>query len=771
MTAGDQPRAAPFVGPRPYKIGEQLFGRDREQLDLLDVLIAERIVLLYSPSGAGKTSLVQAALVPALRNEHFTVPAVARVTFERATGISEPVANRYVFAVLLSLEEDQPKEQQIPPADLARMTISDYLGQRWASTAQTGGMVLIIDQFEEVLTIDPTDAPAKKEFFAQLGAALLDPHRWVLCSMREEHVAGLDPYRNLIPTRFASTFRLELLDERQARQAMQEASAQAGVVFTDGAARKLTDDLRRVRVQQPEGMLEEQVGPTVEPTQLQVVCLRLWSRLAPDQTRIEERDVEALGSADTALAAFYAEAVARLGGRERQVRDWIEHELITTQGLRNQILKTEALQGQAVDAQAIALLDESRIVREERRRGIIWLELTHDRLVQPIHSNNAAWRETHLTWFQRHADLWDRQGRPHDLELRGPALRSAERWAHEHDSKLTSSERDFLRDCVRSRRTRITRIISTAAPAFVIFAAVSAYGYYSWLKAQPWASTLDLATGQAHKLTGDFASIGRSPSNLFKTQIDLKSRTVSRWHLIISRDHLHASDMRSLYGTTINARFLRYANEQELRNRDLIVIAGVSAFRFLTIEPYYVPFLQPGVAQSQPLPAETWAVLMDGASKTVVPLIEKDSDYFLGRGEGHSISLTTANGRGSLLRIKRSNESFRLELEPLNESEDDHLFAMFKYEDRTYLAIQIPRGARVDEFLRVDSGTPFSGTEYASTMTFCFGQSSQGDVHKVNGVEMRIVRIESDEQPSCMLGPFQIVVLDRQDGAENEPAQ
>jgi hypothetical protein len=89
--------------------------------------------------------------------------------------------------------------------------------------------------------------------------------------------------------------------------AVQEASAQAGVVFTDSAARKLTDDLRRVRVQRPGGSLEEQLGLTVEPTQLQVVCLRLWSKLPLDKTTIEEGDVEALGSADTALADYYAE--------------------------------------------------------------------------------------------------------------------------------------------------------------------------------------------------------------------------------------------------------------------------------------------------------------------------------------------------------------------------------------------------------------------------------------------------------------------------------
>ncbi len=55
-------RHNPYVGPRPVQTGETLYGRDRETLELLDLLIAKRIVLLYSPSGEGKTFLSQAGL-------------------------------------------------------------------------------------------------------------------------------------------------------------------------------------------------------------------------------------------------------------------------------------------------------------------------------------------------------------------------------------------------------------------------------------------------------------------------------------------------------------------------------------------------------------------------------------------------------------------------------------------------------------------------------------------------------------------------------------
>ena len=36
----------PYPGPRSFRAGETLYGRDREARELVDLLIAERIVLL-----------------------------------------------------------------------------------------------------------------------------------------------------------------------------------------------------------------------------------------------------------------------------------------------------------------------------------------------------------------------------------------------------------------------------------------------------------------------------------------------------------------------------------------------------------------------------------------------------------------------------------------------------------------------------------------------------------------------------------------------------
>ena len=97
-------RTNPYVGPRSFSTGETLYGRDRETKRLLNLLIAERIVLLYSPSGAGKTSLVQAALVPRLVEEGFAVLPVIRVSAEPpaiSQGRTNAIADDALLRMLL----------------------------------------------------------------------------------------------------------------------------------------------------------------------------------------------------------------------------------------------------------------------------------------------------------------------------------------------------------------------------------------------------------------------------------------------------------------------------------------------------------------------------------------------------------------------------------------------------------------------------------------------------------------------------------------------
>ncbi|UCD41413.1 MAG: ATP-binding protein, partial [Chloroflexota bacterium] len=423
-----------------------MYGRTRETTQLLNLIIAERIVLLHSPSGAGKTSLIQAALIPKLKEKNFQVLPVVRVNLDVADTLAKGFeCNRYVFSALLSLEEDVPEKEKISADWLAKMSLPEYLEKRYWPEDSPNLKMLIFDQFEEIITLDPTDQSEKEEFFKQVGEALEISSRWALFAIRDDFVASLDPYLLWIPNRMSVNFRLDLLGISAAHQAIQEPARDAGVEFEDGAAEKLVDDLRRVRVQQPDGNVVRQLGPHIEPVQLQVVCFRIWEDPRPDLSRItaddlEELDQEDYSLVDRSLTDYYSRRVIATAGAtgtsERAIREWFDRRLITEQGVRGTVLMGADTSG-GLDNNAIKLLVDAHLVRAEKRGGATWYELSHDRLLEPIRINNLAWYNENLSLLQRQADLWHEGGRKAGVLLVGEALEEAEQWASENAGELT----------------------------------------------------------------------------------------------------------------------------------------------------------------------------------------------------------------------------------------------------------------------------------------------------------------------------------------------
>lgn len=481
----------PFVGPRSFRTGEPLFGRDHETAELLDVLIAERIVLLNSPSGAGKSSLLNAALLPRLRAEGFVAPRPMRVSQQLPPDTPlPPGANRFVVSLMLCLEEERPAGERLPLGELGQMTLDRYLDRLRPEGG--GSVALILDQFEEILTVDPLDRPSKTGFFDQLAQALRSRDRWALFAMREEYVAALEPYAKALPTRLATRYRLELLGPEQAADAICRPAEAAGVTVDPEAAALLVRNLSLVRVPQPDGTTIEQAGHAVEPVQLQVVCRRLWSSLGEEASRIDVAHVQQIGEVDRALGEYYADVVqtasTATGVRERAIREWIGRELITEQGLRGQVPqqgdKTRGLDNRAIDA-----LVDGYLVRADKRRGLTWYELAHDRLIDPIQRDNAIWLEAHLHPLQRQAGLWAAQGRSPGLLLRADVLADAEAWAAIHRDDLIEVEQQFLSECVEARAAdererraarRIKRLAIGVTVAGAVAVAVAVFAIWEW---------------------------------------------------------------------------------------------------------------------------------------------------------------------------------------------------------------------------------------------------------------------------------------------------
>jgi len=453
-------RENPYVGPKPLDSNDTLFGRDRELNELIDKLFAERIIVLHSPSGAGKSSLINAGVIPELGELEdddgqfddegsFHVLPVLRVNSLPSAGElpGDVTPNRFVLSVMMSIEEHLPAEQRTPLAELATTRLQTYLDRVHKESGSKLPDLLIFDQFEEVLTMDSTDLSHKVDFFGELGQALRSRDRFVLFAIREDYLAALAPYSRKVPTDLKNTYRLDLLGETGALEAVNGPAKEAGVPFAADAAQRLVDDLRQVTIMGEDGKPRQTLGPHVEPVQLQVVCHELWRDLPDEARTIELALLKSVGDVNQALAGYYAAVVAlateRTGVKERLIRDWVNNQLITEAGIRGQVLRMSE-EAQGLPHAAIDSLVDAHLVRAEPRRGAVWYELAHDRLVGPVREDNEAWRKQHLVPLQIQADIWDQKKRPKDLLLRGEALEEAEAWAAGRDGELNQVENDFL---------------------------------------------------------------------------------------------------------------------------------------------------------------------------------------------------------------------------------------------------------------------------------------------------------------------------------------
>lgn len=426
----------PYVGPRPFERADSnlFFGRTQEANELLSLIVANRAVVLYAPSGAGKTSLLNALVIPLLEKEgDLQVYPFARVRGPLPAGLDPAeITNLYVFHSLLSW-----CGTAAAPKTLANQTIAQFLTnppQAKAETAAGEGIlslgeflttpepafdgeeglpparVLVFDQFEELFTTYPERWRDREGLFNQLERALHDdPLLRVVFSLREDYVAQLDPYASLMPKNLRTRFRLERMRPDAALAAIRNPLQGTGRQFAPGAAEQLVEDLRKVRVQSATGETVAVTGEFVEPVQLQVVCQNLWQDLPAGITTITQVHLKTYGNVTQALSRFYERAIGQTvqatNLQEPILRDWFAHTLITPAGTRGTVYRGQTDTG-GIPNPAIDLLENLHIIRGEWRAGARWYELTHDRLIEPIQKSNESWREKQRQQQRRRIITW-----------------------------------------------------------------------------------------------------------------------------------------------------------------------------------------------------------------------------------------------------------------------------------------------------------------------------------------------------------------------------
>jgi len=384
----------PYPGPRPFDKRERriFFGRDEETTDVRDLVMSYQVVVLYSQSGAGKSSLVRAGIRPALIQSRVRV-ATARVGGDMCPPRADMQANLYVENTLASLMKSRVEMPHSLALGLAEKFNLNPNRQHRPS-------VVIFDQFEEFFTSHPERWRDRSGFFVQLREALNNNSELrALFVIREEHLAGLDGYSDLVPTSFRIRYRLERLKEEAAKAAILNPAKSFGYEIPTGEVDKLITNLRQIKVRAGT-IIAEAEGEYIEPVHLQVVCHDVWRKRNEELKSLSFPDrVEDI---DQSLATYYEHAIKRAATgmtREARLRSWFESELITPRGTRGFVYKGDRFT-EGLPNKVIELLEQEHLVRSEPRGADSWYELTHDRLIAPIKRSNAQWLR------KRRLQLW-----------------------------------------------------------------------------------------------------------------------------------------------------------------------------------------------------------------------------------------------------------------------------------------------------------------------------------------------------------------------------
>jgi Novel STAND NTPase 1 len=391
-----QKLSEPFIGPRAFTLKEKdiFFGRDGETQKIVSLILSNQEILIYAQSGAGKTSIINAKVLPELETYQMQLLPICRVrgTIEHGTDLAR-IKNIYIFNTLQYL--DSGTEPTLRAADNLTEFLANY--PKRITKNREEPRIIIFDQFEELFTTYVKGWPEQREaFFVQLRDAInADRLLKVIFVIREEYLAQIEKYCSILPDRLRTRYHLELLRRDAAVSAIKGPLIRFNrAEVANDIAYKIVDDLLKSKVEDVLGTVVETTGEYVEPVHLQVVCQRLWRRgLSADQKSISKTTLRNL---DDALEGFYTEAVQTAANKtqvtERSIREWCEKKLITITGTRSTIHRETDRTGDLPNS-TLDVLEQKYLIRRERRAGSTWYELTHDRLLKPIRESNKKWKD------------------------------------------------------------------------------------------------------------------------------------------------------------------------------------------------------------------------------------------------------------------------------------------------------------------------------------------------------------------------------------------
>ena len=461
--ASDVARGRPFRGLESFdsEHADIFFGRERQAETLANRIRSVGMLTVTGPSGAGKTSLLQAGALPRIRELNLMVMRPGDAPLQRLAGA---IATR---------EEGEPGSETNPPDwldDLVKDASEQHarLITRAAIALTLTRVALVVDQAEELLTLCK-DAVERNLFGRLLARLSLGPTR-VVIAVREDFFARLGGVDGL---RDNYNREVEVV-------ATPDREALARTVTAPLAAYGFALEDTELLVEMVEAVEDEPAALAL----LQFCADRLWDLRDRKWKRLSWDAYRAIGGVVGALASHGDGVMDGLNAVQQKAARRILLRLVTPERTRAVVPRRTLLEAAADQGDAVLgrLVEERLVAVRESDSEDPEMELVHEALIGHwgtlrgwLNADEEGQRLAHA--LSRAATQWSERGETRGLLWRGDVLEDLRRWRRRGSPVLTDLEVRFAgaseSDELRGRRVRrglaALAVALTAAAAVVLF--------------------------------------------------------------------------------------------------------------------------------------------------------------------------------------------------------------------------------------------------------------------------------------------------------------
>ncbi len=440
ITREVMPDASPYAGLSAFQESDaaRFFGRSREIAAMVARIRERPLVGLIGPSGVGKSSLVRAGLVPALKqsgeNWESLVVRPGRHPMQALASLIAP---------LLEAGTNEPE----PPKDLVKHLYQEpgYVGVvlRRHAKKNRRNVLLFIDQFEELYTLVP-EAEDRLAFTACIGSLSDDissPTR-VVASIRSDFLDRVSEDPRLMNEMSQALFFISAPSRDGLRDALVRPAEMAGYRFEND---QIVDN-----------MLEHLQTTSSALPLLQFAATKLWEARDPSRKLLTLSSYQALGGIAGALASHADAVMAELTTPGRALARTLLLRLVTSDRTRA-IVSMEELEELSRDrAEVRRLVDQlvqARLLVVQTGEGAVGpsVEIVHESLIHSWPTLHRWLEESQedsefLEQLRNAAKQWVQKGRDPGLLWRGEMVQEAARFSKRFRGELGAMQREFLKE-------------------------------------------------------------------------------------------------------------------------------------------------------------------------------------------------------------------------------------------------------------------------------------------------------------------------------------